>query len=414
MIKVNFIKLLIIATLVIKSALLLSYGNFENMNTDEERNYQIASNFIEGKGYTIDGKLTAWHGSATVMLYKNLIKFKIKKSVYIVFIHVFSILTFLVSILFFYKIMKLSGVSDRISLISTLVYCLYPSNLLYIGNLFLYEKITLPLLVIVFYYLFEAIKNKKISNHVYFIVPIVVSVSCLLRTSMILIYFVIFLSFLFYSLSMNSVVNSFKKQLVVAILTAILIISTHIVLLQKNHTMFGSYIVSTQAGYELMQGHNDMARGSWLGDLNANLYSYNDHSKDVIKNLEEMNEYEESIARMEYAISWIKDNPFKELELIARKLVIFMLPNNFMSGYNIITAIVHILFILSLSVALIRKQLDSTMFLFLSPIIGTLLLSLIFFVAFRVRYYSEPFFILILFYQLSIYLSPFSLIKKNK
>ena len=413
--KANYIKWLIVATLIIKSALLLSYGNFESMNSDEERNYQIASNFIEGKGYTINGEITAWHGSATVVIYENIINYKVKKSAYIVFVHILSIFIFLVSILFFYKIIKMSGISDDVlSAIAVLIYCVYPSNLLYIGNLFLYEKITLPLLIIVFYFLLDMVRNRKTSNYAYIIVPIIVSASCLLRTSMILIYFIIFISFLFYSLTSSSAVNSFKKQLIIAILTAVLLISSHIPLFQKNYTMFGSYIISTQSGYELMQGHNDMARGSWLGNHDVGLYSYNDYSKDVIKNIEGMDEYEEGVARGQYAINWIKSNPFKELELIARKLVIFMLPKNYMGGYNVITILVHILFVISLILALAKRRIDSMTLLFLSPIVGSLLLSLIFFVGYRWRYYAEPFFILILFYQLSAYFPIFSSTKKTR
>jgi hypothetical protein len=400
-IKINWIVWIAIAILAVKCVLILSYGDFSNMNGDEERNYAIASNYLQGEGYTIDGKLTAWHGSFTVMLYKWIIEHKIAKESYIAFVHLISILVFTASIPFFYRIIVTSGVSERASLIATLIYCVYPSNLLYIGNLFLYEKLTLPLFIIAFYLLFNVVRNRKSSNYAY-LVPVIVLVSCLLRPQMILIYFTTFALFLVYAFNNRSKVDSFKKFTFISILTACVLVFSHIPLLQKNHTMFGSYIISTQVGFELMQGHNDMARGSWLADWKDGPYS--DYSKNVIPNVDQLNEYEESTARKEYAIDWIKQNPLKELELIARKIAIFMLPKTYLSGYNFVNIIIHSLFLISILLALINKKMDSTTLLFLAPILGTLLLSLIFFVGFRVRYFAEPFFIIVVFYQLSRYI----------
>ena len=164
--------------------------------------------------------------------------------------------------------------------------------------------------------------------------------------------------------------------------------------------MFGSYVISTEAGYVFMFGHNDMARGAWPGNPDTGEYSYNDYSKDVIQDLDKLNEAEEGVARGKYALGWIKSNPLKEFELIARKIEIFMLPKNFLSGYNPLNIIVHALFLISIIIAIREKKVDSITLLFASPFIASLLLSLIFFVDFRWRYFSEPSFILIASYQL--------------
>ena len=401
-IKISGIKWVIIVTLILKSTLILSYGDFTQMNSDEERNYLIASNYLDGKGYTIDDELTSFHGSFTVMIYKSIIEYKIEKESYISFVYIVSILIFALSILFFYKIILISGgMSEKLALAATVVYSIYPSSLIYIGNHFFYENIVLSLLIITFYYLFNTIKNSESSNYVY-LIPIIVSISCLLRMQMILIYFVIFTVFFIYSLHNRNRIESFKRFVGISILTAVMLISVNVPFLQKNHTMFGSYILATQSGMALMIGHNNLARGSWDGTR--------DYSKNLLPNIEQLNEYEKNVAMKEHAINWIKQNPLKELKLIARKIAIFMLPKNHESGYNIINIVVHSLFIISLALALIKKQLNSTTFLFLSPIVGALLLSLIFFVGFRWRYYAEPFFILFLFYQLNIYFSKRKLI----
>ncbi|MBT4730456.1 hypothetical protein HOB87_00605 [Candidatus Woesearchaeota archaeon] len=397
-IKNNYLPIIIAVTLIVKVVLLILYADFSSMNPDEERNFTIAKNFLDGKGYTVDGKLTAFHGSFTVMLYKWIIVNDIKKEFYIALVHAASLLSFVFSILFFYKILLLAKVSKRASLLATLIYCIYPSNLLYIGNIFLYEKFVLPLMIVTLFILLDLVKN---SNKSYiFFVPIIVTLSSLFRAHMIFIYFIIFIIFLLYSLRSNSDIRNFKRLLIISIITAITLIITHIPFLQKNHEMFGSYVISTEAGYVFMFGHNDMARGAWPGNPDTGEYSYNDYSKDVIQDLDKLNEAEEGVARGKYALGWIKSNPLKEFELIARKIAIFMLPKNFLSGYNPLNIIVHALFLISIIIAIREKKVDSITLLFASPFIASLLLSLIFFVDFRWRYFSEPSFILIASYQL--------------
>ena len=397
-IKNNYLPIIIAVTLIVKVVLLILYADFSSMNPDEERNFTIAKNFLDGKGYTVDGKLTAFHGRFTVMLYKWIIVNDIKKEFYIALVHAASLLSFVFSILFFYKILLLAKVSKRASLLATLIYCIYPSNLLYIGNIFLYEKFVLPLMIVTLFILLDLVKN---SNKSYiFFVPIIVTLSSLFRAHMIFIYFIIFIIFLLYSLRSNSDIRNFKRLLIISIITAITLIITHIPFLQKNHEMFGSYVISTEAGYVFMFGHNDMARGAWPGNPDTGEYSYNDYSKDVIQDLDKLNEAEEGVARGKYALGWIKSNPLKEFELIARKIAIFMLPKNFLSGYNPLNIIVHALFLISIIIAIREKKVDSITLLFASPFIASLLLSLIFFVDFRWRYFSEPSFILIASYQL--------------
>ena len=74
------IKILILIVFLIKVTLLLVWGDFQSMNRDEESNYEIATNYLDGKNYTNNsGKLSAFHGSFTVLLYKKLIEYKISK-----------------------------------------------------------------------------------------------------------------------------------------------------------------------------------------------------------------------------------------------------------------------------------------------------------------------------------------------
>ena len=65
---------LLAACLLVRLAVLLIWSDFTQLNPDEERNFTIASNHLAGLGYTLDGKLTAIHGSTTVFVYEWMIR----------------------------------------------------------------------------------------------------------------------------------------------------------------------------------------------------------------------------------------------------------------------------------------------------------------------------------------------------
>ena len=375
----------------------LGWGGFQFMNPDEEGNFNIAINYLENNKYSINGRLTSFHGSFTVFVYKFLIENELSKYWYIIFYHVLSIIIFVISIPFFYNLsFKLSN-HTIISMFSTILYCFYPSNLIFIGNIFTYEKFVLPLLIINFSLLFNLVKSNEY-NILIFLIPLTLTLSCLLRAQVIIIYSVIFIFFIFYSVFY---IKKHKLKIIFWVLTFIIVIVnsiSHIPILIKNHNMFGSYILSTQLGFELMQGHNDLARGSWNPGIH-----YDNYSREKIPNLANLNEHEISLERKIFAVNWLKNNPFKELELIIRKTAIFLLPRNYEAGFNPINIFVHFCFLWGVALTVIRRKFDSTSFLIVSPILGVYILSIIFFVGFRWRYYAEPFFILLALYQILEY-----------
>lgn len=61
--------------------------------------------------------------------------------------------------------------------------------------------------------------------------------------------------------------------------------------------MFGEYVLSTQAGYELLQGHNPNSKGSWMGDWKNSSSPNLIYAHSQINNIEELNELEEGKAR---------------------------------------------------------------------------------------------------------------------
>jgi len=398
-------KLLILSAIVfiIKALLLIHSGNFETMNPDEESNFLIATNYLEGKNYTnSSGELSSFHGSFTVFLYQYLIQNNISKESYIIFYHFLALLVFVLSISYFYKLLRHFRIPENIAFLSVVLYSFYPSNIYYIGNLFTYEKFVLPILIFIFYLLLEAFK-KNIINKLFWTLPILVSISCLFRAQLIFVYFLLFVTFGVYAIVFWRKQKVIKEKSITYLLTGFLMILTHFPLLNKNHKMFGKYILSTQIGYELMQGHNDFARGSWFGGWSNKESMYYKYSKENITNLDDLNEYEEGIKRKEFALNWIKNNPKKEMELVLRKTGIFILPKNYETGYNIINIIVHLMFISAVLFMILRRKIDLNSIFILSPIIAVYTLCQIFFVGLRWRYYVEPFFILFATYQIVEY-----------
>ena len=102
--------IIIILALATKLILLLIVNKELKMNPDEERNYQIAFNHQNGNGYTVydteknSFTLTAFHGSLPVFIYEFLIKYGIKKEIWVLFTYAFSLILFALSINYFYKL----------------------------------------------------------------------------------------------------------------------------------------------------------------------------------------------------------------------------------------------------------------------------------------------------------------------
>ena len=391
--------IIIILALITKLLLLFNLNKDLKMNVDEEVNYQIASNNHNGNGHTIydddkkQFKQTAFHGLFPILTYEFLIKNEIKKETWVIFIYLFSIILFALSINYFYKICLLYFESEKYALYSTITYCLYPSILFYIGTLFSYENFVLSLLVIIIFKLLRAIKNGFIKTD-YFVIPLAVSLSCLFRSQTIVIYFFIFSVYIFSSLSKKS-----YSRIPLLILTIVFTFLCHVPILLENKKIWGEYILSTQSGFELLQGHNPIARGSWINNWTKpdnDLYKYA-HSQ--IKNINELNELQESEARQQISIKWIKENPICEIILDIRKVGIYFLPQNYevLYGsriYNPINLIIHALFFCFIFLQLYKKIITQNDLILLSPIVGSIILSVVFFVGYRWRYYAEPFMII--------------------
>ena len=87
------------------------------------------------------------------------------------------------------------------------------------------------------------------------------------------------------------------------------------------------------------------------------------------------------------------------LILQIRKLAIYFLPQNYSvlpynRIYNPINLLFHFGFVLFFLKIIANKDFKNENFIILSPILGSLIISLLFFIGYRWRYYAEPFMIL--------------------
>jgi hypothetical protein len=400
------LNIIVLVALVVKLILLFFTNNDLKMNPDEEHNYQIAFNHQHGLGYTIyvpeinTYKQTSFHSSFPVFIYEFLLKNDIKKDMWILFIHGLSLLLFLLSVIYFYKLSILFTGSENAALLSVITYCSYPSVLYYIGSLFLYENIVLPVLVIIVYRVIHGIKTGYKTAD-YLTIPIAIGVCCLLRPQLIMIYVLL--------LTVSSVYILITRKYKLLLLTLITIsaaILLHVPILEKTKKQFGKSVLSTQTGFELLQGHHPEARGSWMGDWQDSTNQLFKYAHSNIEHLGLLNELEEGDARKQLAIKWIKEHPVQELILQFRKLGIYFLPKNFevLPGYNFLNPInllIHLLFISFLLKRIYSKRISFNELLLLMPVLGSIILSLIFFVGYRWRYYAEPFMIIFAWQLLS-------------
>ncbi|MEI8278508.1 MAG: glycosyltransferase family 39 protein [Bacteroidota bacterium] len=390
------LRLVISLALLVRILLILIFQkDWSFMNQDENNNYTIAQNYLLGHGYSLwDAGKHAWvstsfHSTFNVFLYMGLQMFHISTTVWVVFIQFISTLLYAISAIYFLKLSQ-KVLADKYALWATILYLFFPSTVFYVGPLFAYENIVAPFLIITFWQLLQVLQGQWRSNY-WFSIPVMATISILIRPNILLVYACLFLFIIILSLRKSNV-----RAIILSILTGGIIAVAHIPTLEKNKKQFGAYILNTQSGFEMLQGHNPTARGSWRGGWQEPGNPLYEYAHTSIAGIDSMNEYQESKARQQLAIQWICQNPEKEIQLNIRKLGIYFLPKNYevmpLSQIpNPINAIVYLLAIVGIGMLTFKKQLSATWFIYITPLIGSIGVSMVYFVGYRWRFYAEPF-----------------------
>ncbi|MDJ1493206.1 hypothetical protein QNI19_09715 [Cytophagaceae bacterium DM2B3-1] len=401
------------------------------VNPDEMDIASIAKNYNDGYGFAAnkgyyarkDKQKTAWRTSLPIFLhilgqriYTNLTGKDIVLTPtdsyfrgYAAIIHIISLILFGISVYSFYKIATLFLKKKQLASVATVLYGLYPSVLYYIGSMACYENIALSIVVIVveIYYRFIGFQEKS-PTYLLIITCLLASFAILIRPHTTLIFYslggILILSALYLRKKISFYIKN-KVFLLLIITNWLLFFLVQIPVLYKNHMLFGELFLSNQTGFMFLQGHNEYARGSWLGDSGVGS-AWDTYISKQLPSINELNEYEEAQARKKLAINWIVNNPTKEMELSLRKVAIFFLPDNFLHPKEVnlamfFTGLIHSLFFIGFCVYLynlIKSRFNYEILTQIIPflvVIVALLFSVIFFVDQRWRYYADPFILLI-------------------
>jgi hypothetical protein len=404
-----------------------------HVNPDELDIAGIALNYNQGHGFAAnlgyyarkDKQLTAWRTSTPVFL--HVAAQRLYKGIfpdrtitlsdsdpyfrhYALGVQILSLLLFWASLFAFYELSVLFLGTTRAAFYAVLLYGVMPSVLYYVGSAASYENLALPLLIIVTaaYCRFLSDPGTQVRWQIVIGTALVAAAATLVRPHTTLTFYAYGGFLLLYALLKKyryQPAFSLKPVLTVVLFHWIFLIAVQIPVFYKNYQLFGQVILSNQAGFNFLLGHNEQARGSWLGDSGVGS-TWDRYVAQQIPGIETMNEYQEAQARRQLAIQWIKDNPAKELVLAIRKTAIFFLPDNYLHPQEInpaavFTAIVHLLF--ALGGALYLYQLYASGFALQGlrqglpyvAVLTMLAFSILFFVDHRWRYYADPFMLLI-------------------
>ncbi|OON70859.1 hypothetical protein [Hymenobacter sp. CRA2] len=375
-------------------------------NWDEVRNGRIAENLLQGRGYVsydaVHQQLRpdAFHATFPVWVYAAWFRLGLPRHYFTATAYLLMAIGGVVTWLYAQRTLRWYRVPERPAWAGGLLLALYPSVLWYIGAWFWYENLCLPALVWGTYQLLRLLEGRPMPTAKAWALAAVVVVSCLLRGYLLAVYGLMFAYLLWRSRRQGWAARAVVWR--PAVLTLLLTLTLHLPVLLKNHRLFGVYILSTQPGFELLQGHNSVSTGRFMFDWDEVDKPFGRWVQQQIPQLSSLDQYQESQARARLARTWITTHPAAEVGLLGRKLGAFFSPENFVANdyrtrYHPLTAAVHLTFLLSLVVTALRwrgLRFQPADTLLLLPTVTVLLLSLVFFVGYRWRLFAEPAFVL--------------------
>ncbi|MCC3155993.1 hypothetical protein LJ737_02020 [Hymenobacter sp. 15J16-1T3B] len=397
--------ILALALVLLRLALLWHNNPGLEWNWDEVRNARIAEHWLQGRGYvSFDAgrqqlRPDAFHASFPVWVYAAWFKLGLPRHYFTAAVYLLTAVGGVVTGWYARQILRWYRLPAALAGLGGLLLALYPSVLWYIGAWFWYENLCLPALIWTTYQLLGLLGGRPLPPAKAVLLAAVVTLSCLLRGYLLAVYGGMFAVLLWHGYRQH---RGWRGVLRPALLTLGLTLLLHLPILVKNHRLFGAYILSTQPGFELLQGHNPVTQGRFMFDWDEADKPFGRWVQQHLPRLAGLNQYQESQARARLARQWISQHPGAELRLLGRKLLAFFSPENFVANdfrtrYHPVTAAVHLAFLLSVVATALQwrglrfRHPDA---LLLLPLGVVLLLSLVFFVGYRWRLFAEPAFVL--------------------
>lgn len=372
------------------------------MNYDERRNARIADNYLAGRGYvSLDPERKqvrpdSFHASFPVFVYIGWSKLGLPRHYLTFLVYLAAAGCYLLGMLYVQRTLGHFGAGASISWLGAGLWALSPGVVYYVGGFWWFENLALPLLIVVVYKLLRLYAGRPLHWPDALLIVAAVVLSCLLRGYLLAVYAMLFVVFLGLMMRQRREVRRSAWGLSLGLLLALGV--AHVPILLKNYTQFGAYTLSNQAGFELLQGHNSVTQGRFMFDWDDRKGPFDRFVRAHVPQLDSLNQYQESQARAQLARQWVASHPLEEAQLWWRKTVLFFSPENFIADaprtpWSPFTAVVHLAFFVALSLTVFQYRglrFESRDALLLTPLVAVWLLSLVFFVGFRWRFFAEP------------------------
>jgi hypothetical protein len=324
------------------------------------------------------------------------------------YMYYFALFTFLIQIIFyplsvyaFYQMSRffINGVHPKVC---TILYALYPSVFIFM-DVTVGEKMVGPM-VVIFIGSLTASTRKQLNAMQIILLAALATFSCLMRPQVLLVWIILFAA---YAVGAAYFFWKFRQRpmgIGLVITSCLFIGLAYFPILHIHYKDFGKPFLSSEVGLGFFQGHNWYARGSWYPGI------WHDHSGDeemkrmfASADLKNMDEKQELDFYESQGWRFIRENPLKEAELIARKTAIYLLPYNFMNHrINVFLLFAHLgtigFFLFSARKRIFKSVHPARITdyaIIVSPVIACYLITIIFFVGERWRFYAEPFMLLL-------------------
>jgi hypothetical protein len=388
--------------LVVRLALNLGLNPGLEWNYDERRNGRIADNYLAGRGYvSLDPERKqlrpdAFHASFPVFVYVGWSRAGLPRHYFTLLVYAVAAGLYGVGGLYVQRTLAYFGLAPGPAWLGGLLWALSPGVVYYIGAFWWFENIALPLLILVVYKLLRLHGGRPLRWPDAVLITASVVLSCLLRGYLLAVYGLLVAVFLGLMRREPGPQRVAAWGLGLGLLLALT--AAHVPILLKNHRIFGAYVLSNQAGFELLQGHNSVTQGRFMFNWDERQGPFDQFVRRHIPQLDSLNQYQESQARARLARRWVATHPAGELRLWVRKTALFFSPENFIAdaprtSWNPFTALTILACGAALLLTVLRyrglrfRPADG---LLLTPLVGAWLLSLVFFVGFRWRFFAEP------------------------
>ncbi|MCA8832889.1 hypothetical protein [Hymenobacter pini] len=388
--------------LVLRLALNLGLNPGLEWNYDERRNGRIADNYLAGRGYvSLDPERQqlrpdAFHASFPVFVYVGWSRAGLPRHYLTLLVYAAAAGLYLVGGLYVQRTLQYLGLRLEVGWLGALLWAVSPGVVYYIGAFWWFENLALPLLILVVYKLLRLHGGRPLRWPDALLITGAVVLSCLLRGYLLAVYGLLFAVWL--GLMTRQPARSRLTAWALSLGLLLALVAAHTPIFLKNHRMFGAYTLSNQAGFELLQGHNGVTQGRFMFDWDDRQGPFDRFVRRHIPQLDSLNQYQESQARARLARQWVAGHPGAEARLMLRKTLLFFSPENFIADaprtpWNPFTALTLLAFGMALLLTVVGYRglrFQSADWLLLTPLVAVWLLSLVFFVGFRWRFFAEP------------------------